>query len=181
MIVPRPNDIRIRSTSEYYINNGKSLNKILLNNFNIRFETQAARPTVRRSLPKNWKMTTTTSKGTDANVFIVIRSWDRGAVPINKTCVYVAVLQHTHWHNTSPISSMDKVAGSHKHRYEYDFVDLREKYDPELLKRYYDELMVPNFGVSFLISTKFILVFLLRFPSSCVFFLKKRLLSYLSG
>jgi hypothetical protein len=36
----------------------------------------------------------------------------------------------------------------HKHHYEYDFVDLREKYDPELLKRYYDELMVPNFGVS---------------------------------
>ncbi len=60
---------------------------------------------------------------------------------------------------------MDHSAGTKK-RFEYDYVDLREKYDPELLKRYYDELMVPNFGVSFEIIN---LYFFGCFFSACVF------------
>ena len=34
-----------------------------------------------------------------------------------------------------------------KHHYEYDFIDMRYNYDVALLKKFYDELMVPNFGV----------------------------------
>lgn len=34
-----------------------------------------------------------------------------------------------------------------KHHYEYEFVDMRYNYDVNLLKKFYDELMVPNFGV----------------------------------
>lgn len=34
-----------------------------------------------------------------------------------------------------------------KQHFEYEFVDMRYNYDVNLLKRFYDELMVPNFGV----------------------------------
>lgn len=38
-------------------------------------------------------------------------------------------------------------AASPKVHYEYEFVDMRYNYDAARLKKFYDELMVPNFGV----------------------------------